>query len=78
MDVSQSLWYILQFHEEANSPYLYKFAQDKWLWFQTNTMFYIGLGQQIDTNNINKSNYTCHKDNSNSFMHCMKEFELAL
>ena len=72
MDVSQSLWYILQFHEEANSPYLYKFAQDQWLWFQSNTMFYMGLGQQMDTININKSNYTCYKDNSNLFMHCME------
>ena len=74
MDVSQSLWYILQFHEEANSPYLYKFAQDQWLWFQSNTMYYIGLGKQIDTININKSNYTCYKDNSNFFMHCMENY----
>ena len=74
MDVSQSLWYILQFHEKANSPYLYKFAQDQWLWFQSNTMFYMGLGQQIDTININKSNYTCYKDNSNLFMHCMENY----
>ena len=74
MDVSQSQWYILQFHEEANSPYLYQFAQDKWLWFQSNTMYYIGLGKQIDTININKSNYTCYKDNSNLFMHCMENY----
>ena len=74
MDVLQSQWYILQFHEEANSPYLYQFAQDQWLWFQSNTMYYIGLGKQIDTININKSNYTCYKDNSNFFMHCMENY----
>ena len=65
---------MLQFHQEADSPYLYKFAQDKWLWFIGNNWFRIVFGKQIDTINLNKSNYTCYEDNSNSFMHCMENY----
>ena len=74
MDLSPSQWYILQFHEEANSPYLYVFAHDQGLWIKNNTLLYIQLGKQIDTTNINKLNYTCYEDNSNSFMNCMESY----
>ena len=74
MDLSPSQWYILQFHQEANSPYLYVFAHDQGLWIKNNTLLYIELGKQIDTININKSNYTCYEDNSNNFMHCMESY----
>ena len=29
---------------------------------------------QVDTININKSNHTCDKENSNRFMHCMENY----
>ena len=74
MDLSPSPWYILQFHQEAHSPYLYMMAQDKRLWFKSKTLLYIDLGTQVDTININKSNYTCKEDNSNRFMHCMENY----
>ena len=65
---------MLQFHQEADSPYLYKFAQDEWVWFKGKNSFRIVFGKQIDTINLNKSNYTCYEDNSNSFMHCMEKY----
>ena len=74
MDLSPSPWYLLQFHQEAHSPYLYKMAQDKRLWFKSKTLLYIDFGTQVDTININKSNYTCKEDNSNRFMHCMENY----
>ena len=74
MDSSQSRYQLLQFHEEANSPYLYKFAQDQWYWFKDKTFLQIELGKQIDTTNINKPNYTCNEEKSNSFMHCMENY----
>ena len=74
MDSSQYLYHVLQFHEEANSPYLYKFTEDQWYWFKGKKFLYIDFGKQIDTININKSNYTCYEDNSNLFMHCMEDY----
>ena len=71
---SLSPYYLLQFHQEANSPYLYKLARDEWIWFQRYNKVFINIGKQIDTVNINKSNYTCYEDNSNSFMHCMENY----
>ena len=70
----QSPWYRLQFHQEANSPYLYKFAQDQWLLFENQTLLKIEIGKQIDTININKSNYICDEENSKRFMHCMENY----
>ena len=74
MDLSPSPWYILQFHQEANSPYLYKLTQNEGLWFERKTLFYMLFGKQIDTINQNKSNYTCDEENSKGFMHCMENY----
>ena len=70
----KSTWYLLQFHEEANSPYLYKFTEDQWYWFKDKKFLYIDFEKQIDTININKPNYTCYEDSSNLFMHCMEDY----
>ena len=64
----------MQFHDEGNSPYLYKFAQNEWQWFDHKKLFEVDVGKQIETNNINTSNYTCYEDNSNLFMHCMEKY----
>ena len=64
----------MQFHEEANSPYLYKFAQDQWFLFDTENLLKIEIGKQIETIRINKSNYTCDEENSKHFMDCMENF----
>ena len=77
MNLTSSLtssWYSLQFHQESDSPYLYKFAQDQLLWFRNNNFFYIELEKQIETINIDKPDYTCNKHNSNSLMHCMEDY----
>ena len=77
MEVSKSPWYHLQFHQEANSPYLYKFAQDQWFWFESKVLLPVldlEIGKQIDTININKSNYTCDEENSKHFMDCMENY----
>ena len=47
MDLSQSPWYVLQFHQEADSPYLYKFAQDQWFLFDAQNLLKIEIGKQI-------------------------------
>ena len=64
----------MQFHQEADSPYLYKFALDQLLWFENKNYLYIQFEKQIDTINIKKSNYTCDESNSNSFMHCLENY----
>ena len=69
-----SPWYRLQFHQEANSPYLYKFAQDQWLLFENQTLLKIEIGKQIDIININKSNYSCDEENSKRLMDCMENY----
>ena len=74
MELSQSPWYLLQFHQEVDSPYLYKFAQDQWLLFGTQNLLKIEIGKQVDTININKSNYTCDEENSKRFMYCMENY----
>ena len=74
MDLSQSPWYVLQFHQEADSPYLYKFEQDQWLFFDVQKLLKIEIGKQIDTIDINKSNYTCDEENSKCFMDCMENY----
>ena len=37
-------------------------------------MLHIDFEKQIETININKSNYKCDEKNSNSFMHCMENY----
>ena len=74
MDSSQSPYHLLQFHQEANSPYLYNLEQDELVWFENKTLYYMFFGKQIDTININKSNYTCDEENSKGFMHCMENY----
>ena len=74
MDLSQSPWYVLQFHQEADSPYLYDLEQDELVWFENKTMLYMSFGKQIDTININKFNYTCDEENSKHFMQCMENY----
>ena len=64
----------MQFHQEDNSPYLYKFAQDQWFLFETHDLLKIEIGKQIDTIYINKSNYTCEEENSKQFMRCMENY----
>ena len=74
MDSPQSPYYLLEFHQEANSPYLYKWAQNEGLWFESKTVLYMLFEKQIDTININKSNYTCDEENLKRFMHCMENY----
>ena len=73
-DSPQSPYYLLEFHQEANSPYLYKWAQDEGLWLENKTVSYMLFGKQIDTIKINKLNYTCDEENSKRFMHCMENY----
>ena len=77
MGSTKSSWYYVQFHQEADSPYLYKFAQDQWFWFESKVLLPVldlEIGKQIDTININKSNYTCDEENSKRFMDCMENY----
>ena len=61
-------------HEEGQSPYLYKFEDDQWLWFDSKSYLKIDLGKQTETLRITKSNYTCDEENSNRFMQCMETY----
>ena len=51
--------YYVQLHDEGQSPYLYKFEDNEWLWFESKLFLEIKLGKQTKTLLINKSNYTC-------------------
>ena len=74
MDSTQYPYHLLQFHQEAHSPYLYDLEQDELVWFENKTILYMSFGKQIDTKNINKSNYTCDEENSKRFMQCMENY----
>ena len=50
---------MFQFHDEGQSPYLYKFEDNQWLWFESKSLLRIDLGKQTETLQINKSNHTC-------------------
>jgi hypothetical protein len=39
--IQKSPWYHFQFHQEADSPYLYKFAQDQWFLFDAQNLLKI-------------------------------------
>ena len=65
---------MFQFHDEGQSPYLYKFEDNQWLWFESKTLLRIDLGKQTETLQINKSNHTCDEGNSNRFMQCMESY----
>ena len=67
-------FYYFQLHEEGQSPYLYKFEDDQWFWFDPNSTIRISLGKQTETLRINKSNYVCDESNSNRFMQCMESY----
>ena len=64
--------YYLQFHENGQSPYGYDMNMDQC--FFSDTALYIQFGKQIKTIRLNKSNHTCNKDNSNSFMKCLENY----
>jgi hypothetical protein len=61
-------------HEEGQSPYLYKFEDDQWLWFESNSYVKMELGKQTETLRITKSNYKCDEANANRFMQCMESY----
>ena len=65
---------MFQFHDEGQSPYLYKFEDNQWLWFESKTLLRIDFGKQTETLQINKSNHTCDEGNSNRFMQCMESY----
>ena len=67
-------FYYFQLHEEGQSPYLYKFEDDQWLWFDSKSYLKMELGKQTETLRITKSNYTCDEANSNRFMQCMESY----
>ena len=71
--MTKSFWNSLQFHQEADSPYLYKLVQDQ-IWFQDKHFLWMEFDKQIDTIKINKSNYTCNEYNTNGFMNCMENY----
>ena len=74
MGSSTSLWHSVQFHQEAESPYLHKLVQDQQLWIKNKTVLWVQFDEQIDTIKIVKPNYKCDEYNSNSFMHCMENY----
>ena len=65
--------YYLQFHENGQSPYGYDFDTDQRFWINSSSL-YLEFGKQIKTIRLNKSNYTCNKDNSNHFMKCLENY----
>ena len=67
-------FYYFQLHEEGQSPYLYKFEDDQWLWFESNSYVKMELGKQTETLRITKSNYKCDEANANRFMQCMESY----
>ena len=71
---SSAQWYNSEWHQEGQSPYLYKYADDNSYWIKNNSHLHIKLGTQTETTNINKFSYTCNELNSNSFMDCMESY----
>ena len=66
--------YVLQLHQEGQSPYAYNFAYEDIHWFGNNSYFTLTFMKQIDTVNMNKHRYTCNKDNQKHFMHCVEQY----
>ena len=65
---------MVQFHQEGESPYAYKFAEEDSHWIENDSFVYITLMKQIDTLNMNKHSYTCNEDNQNNFMNCVENY----
>ena len=74
MGYSASTWYYLQFHQEGQSPYSYKFAKEGLHWIVINQHLVFTFMKQTDTLKTNKHSYTCNEDNQNHFVHCVEKY----
>ena len=66
--------YNFQFHQEGQSPYAYKFAEEETNWIGNNSYVSLTFTKQIVTLNMNKRSYACNEDNQNHFMHCVENY----
>ena len=64
-------WYALQFHQEGQSPYSYKFAKEELHWILINSYLGFTFMKQTDTLKMNKDSYTCNEENQN---HCVENY----
>ena len=74
MGYSASTRYALQFHQEGQSPYSYKFAKEELHWHGSNSHLVFTFMKQTDTLKNNKHSYTCNEDNQNHFVHCLENY----
>ena len=65
---------MVQFHQERESPYAYKLAEEEFHAIENHSFVSLTLVKQIDTLSMNKRSYTCNEDNQNSFMHCVENY----
>ena len=64
----------LQFHQEGQSPYAYKFAEEETKWIGNDSYVSFTFTKQIVTLYMNKKSYPCNEDNQNYFMHCLENY----
>ena len=66
--------YYLQIHQEGQSPYAYKSAEEETNWIGNDSYVSFTFTKQTITLYMNKHRYSCKEDNQNYFMQCLEKY----
>ena len=66
--------YYLQIHQEGQSPYAYKSAEEETNWIGNDSYVSFTFTKQTITLYMNKHRYSCKEDNQNYFMQCVEKY----
>ena len=72
----QTTRHFIQLHEIGQSPYNFEVDQGniQWLGYEPGKSYLTTIGQQVVRQNLKKSTWNCHEDNSNMQTNCINNF----
>ena len=70
----QSTAYLLQFHENGQSPYNYDFDSGQMFILDPGDRLQVEFGQQTETHWLKKSNHNCNEENSSKKPECINTY----
>ena len=72
----QTTRHFIQLHEISQSPYNFEVDQGniQWLGYEPGKSYLTTIGQQVVRQNLKKSTWNCHEDNSNMQTNCINNF----
>ena len=72
----QTTRHFIQLHEIGQSPYNFEVDQGniQWIGYEPGKSYLTTIGQQVVRQNLKKSTWNCHEDNSNMQTNCINNF----